>query len=64
VIVLPDRDRLEAQIFGMPWKGGNVQLAGGGAPPFLRSAHLQYWSSVILVTVPALTGAEAIAAER
>jgi hypothetical protein len=48
----------------MPCKGGKVQLAGGGAPPFLRSAHLQYWSSVILVTVPALTGAEAIAAER
>ena len=48
----------------MPWKGGNVQLAGGGAPPFFRSALLQYWSNVILVTVPALTGAEAIAAER
>ena len=63
MIVLPHRDRLEAQIFGMPCKGGKVQLAGGGAPPFLRSAHLQYWSS-ILVTVAALTGAEAIAAER
>ena len=45
----------------MPWKGGKVQLEGGGAPPLLRSANLQYWSSVILVTVPALTGAGAIA---
>ena len=48
----------------MPCKGGKVQLAGGGAPPFLRSAHLEYPSSVILVTAPALTGAGAIAADR
>jgi hypothetical protein len=48
----------------MPWKRGNVQLAGGAAPPFLRSAHLECPSSVILVTAPALAGAEAIAAER
>jgi hypothetical protein len=48
----------------MPCKGGKVQLAGGGAPPFLRSAHLECPSSVILVTAPALTGAGAIAADR
>ena len=48
----------------MPGKGGKVQLAGGGAPPFLRSAHLECPSSVILVTAPALTGAGAIAADR
>jgi hypothetical protein len=45
----------------MPCKGAKVQLAGGGAPPFLRSAHLECPSSVILVAVPALTGAGAIA---
>jgi hypothetical protein len=40
------------------------ELAGGGAPPFLRSAHLECPSSVILITVPALTGEGAIAADR
>ena len=48
----------------MPGKGGKVQLAGGGAPPFLRSAYLECPSSVIRVTAPALTGAGAIAADR
>jgi len=51
----------------MPCKGGKVQLAGGATHRRSSAAHIlraSNWSSVILVTVPALTGAGAIAAER
>ena len=48
MILLPRRDSLEAQIFGMPCKGGKVQLAGGGAPPFLP----QRTSSVLVQRHP------------
>jgi hypothetical protein len=52
---------IEAQIFGDALQGLDGPLAGGGAPPFLRSAQCLNSSSVILVTVPAPTGAGAIA---
>jgi hypothetical protein len=54
---------LRTRIFGDALRGGKLQV-GFGAPPFPRSAHLECLelSSAILITVPAPTGARAIAA--
>jgi hypothetical protein len=64
VIVLPHRDHLEAQIFGDALQGREGPFAGAA---HLRSSPAHKClnsSSVILVTVPAPTGAGTIAAER